>query len=86
MISTSSIIVITLVSVSAVAADVTVPSLTYPATECSRQDDSKFSNADWQRGIGGGVYFGAGPLLMDLAAAWAEDGSARVNFGLGVSF
>jgi outer membrane protein assembly factor BamA len=47
---------------------------------------SKFANADWQRGIGGGVYFGAGPLLMDLAAAWAEDGSARVNFGLGVSF
>ena len=48
--------------------------------------ESTFSNADWQRGIGGGVYFGAGPVLLDLAAAWAEDGSARVNFGLGVSF
>ncbi len=29
-------------------------------------------DADWQRGIGGGVYFGAGPLLLDLAAAWAR--------------
>jgi outer membrane protein assembly factor BamA len=47
---------------------------------------SRFKDALWQRGIGGGVYFGAGPLLMDLGAAWAEDGSARVNFGLGVSF
>jgi len=47
---------------------------------------SRFADAPWQRGIGGGVFFGAGPLLMDLAAAWAEDGSARVNFGLGVSF
>jgi outer membrane protein assembly factor BamA len=47
---------------------------------------SRFADTDWQRGIGGGVFFGAGPLLMDLAAAWAEDGSARVNFGLGVSF
>jgi outer membrane protein assembly factor BamA len=47
---------------------------------------SRFADTDWQRGIGGGVFFGGGPLLMDLAAAWAEDGSARVNFGLGVSF
>jgi outer membrane protein assembly factor BamA len=47
---------------------------------------SRFKDADWQRGIGGGIFFGAGPLLLDLAAAWAEDGSARVNFGLGVSF
>ncbi len=47
---------------------------------------SRFADTDWQRGIGGGVFFGAGPLLLDLAAAWAEDGSARVNFGLGVSF
>lgn len=47
---------------------------------------SRFKDADWQRGIGGGVFFGGGPVLLDLAAAWAEDGSARVNFGLGVSF
>jgi outer membrane protein assembly factor BamA len=47
---------------------------------------SRFADAGWQRGVGGGVFFGGGPLLMDLAAAWAEDGSARVNFGLGVSF
>jgi outer membrane protein assembly factor BamA len=49
-------------------------------------NEARFADADWHRGIGGGVFFGAGPLLMDLAAAWAEDGSARVNFGLGVSF
>ena len=49
-------------------------------------DGARFADTDWHRGIGGGVFFGAGPLLMDLAAAWAEDGSARVNFGLGVSF
>ena len=49
-------------------------------------DGGRFADTDWHRGIGGGVFFGAGPLLMDLAAAWAEDGSARVNFGLGVSF
>jgi outer membrane protein assembly factor BamA len=47
---------------------------------------SRFADTDWHRGIGGGVFFGAGPLLMDLAAAWDEDGSPRVNFGLGVSF
>jgi len=43
----------------------------------------EFVQSEW---INDGVFFGAGPLLMDLAAAWAEDGSARVNFGLGVSF
>ena len=47
---------------------------------------SRFKDADWQRGIGGGVFFGGGPVLIDLAAAWAEDGSGRFNFGLGVSF
>jgi outer membrane protein assembly factor BamA len=49
-------------------------------------NQSRFADADWQRGIGGGVFFGGGPVLLDLAAAWAQDGSARVNFGLGVSF
>jgi outer membrane protein assembly factor BamA len=48
--------------------------------------DARFKDADWRRGIGGGVFFGGGPVLFDLAAAWAEDGKARVNFGLGVSF
>jgi hemolysin activation/secretion protein len=47
---------------------------------------AKFADADWRRGIGGGIFFGGGPVLLDLAAAWAQDGSARVNFGLGVSF
>lgn len=47
---------------------------------------SAFKDAQWQRGIGGGVFFGAGPVLLDFATAWAQDGSARVNFGLGVSF
>lgn len=47
---------------------------------------SRLADARWHRGVGGGVFFGGGPILLDVAAAWAEDGSGRVNVGLGVSF
>jgi outer membrane protein assembly factor BamA len=40
----------------------------------------------FERGIGGGVYFGAGPLIVDLDVAWPETGKPRAHFGLGVSF
>jgi outer membrane protein assembly factor BamA len=40
----------------------------------------------FDRGIGGGVYFGGGPLVMDLDVAWPRDGNPRVHFGLGVTF
>ena len=39
-----------------------------------------------ERGIGGGVYFGAGPLVVDLDVAWPKTGKPRAHFGLGVSF
>ena len=40
----------------------------------------------WDRGIGAGIYFGAGPVIGDLAVAWPKHGSPRTTFGLGVSF
>jgi outer membrane protein assembly factor BamA len=40
----------------------------------------------FDRGIGGGVYAGGGPFLMDLDVAWPEEGRPRVHFGLGVTF
>jgi outer membrane protein assembly factor BamA len=40
----------------------------------------------FDRGIGAGVYMGAGPVIMDLDVAWPEQGNPRVHVGLGVSF
>jgi outer membrane protein assembly factor BamA len=40
----------------------------------------------FERGIGGGVYFGAGPLVAALDIAWPEAGKPRAHFGLGVNF
>jgi hemolysin activation/secretion protein len=40
----------------------------------------------FDRGIGGGVYFGVGPLVVDLDVAWPKTGKPRAHFGLGVSF
>ena len=40
----------------------------------------------FERGIGGGVYFGGGPVILDLDVAWPEEGKPRAHFGLGVSF
>jgi outer membrane protein assembly factor BamA len=38
------------------------------------------------RGIGGGVYLGAGPFIIDLDVAAPRQGSPRVHFGMGVTF
>ena len=38
------------------------------------------------RGIGGGIYFGGGPVILDLDVAWPRSGNPRAHFGLGVSF
>ena len=46
-----------------------------------RMGDQKF-----ERGIGGGVYFGATAFIADLDVAWPESGGPRAHFGLGVSF
>ena len=39
-----------------------------------------------ERGIGGGIYFGAGPFIMDLDVAKPQAGNVRAHFGMGVSF
>ena len=39
-----------------------------------------------ERGIGGGVFFGAAVFVLDLDVGWPEHGSPHVNFGMGVSF
>jgi outer membrane protein assembly factor BamA len=40
----------------------------------------------FERGIGGGVYFGIAALILDLDVAWPESGSPRVHFGFGITF
>jgi len=47
---------------------------------------ARLADQKWDRGIGGGIYFGGGPVIGDLAIAWPERGSPRTTFGLGVSF
>jgi len=46
----------------------------------------RLRDAEWERGIGGGIYFGGGPVVFDIAAAWSKQGTGRVHMGLGVSF
>jgi outer membrane protein assembly factor BamA len=40
----------------------------------------------FDRGVGGGVYFGIGPLMSNVDVAWPRQGSARGHFSLAVSF
>lgn len=47
----------------------------------ARYDDEKFD-----RGIGGGIYLGAGPFIMDLDIAKPRVGDVRAHFGMGVTF
>jgi len=47
---------------------------------------TQLADERWDRGIGGGIYFGGGPVIGDLAIAWPKHGSPRTTFGLGVSF
>jgi outer membrane protein assembly factor BamA len=49
-------------------------------------DGERMRDQRFDRGIGGGVYLGAGPVIADLDVAWPRDGRARAHFGLGVSF
>jgi outer membrane protein assembly factor BamA len=46
-----------------------------------RMGDQRF-----ERGIGGGVYFGAGPFVMDLDIAKPQTGKPRAHFGMGITF
>ena len=47
----------------------------------ARYDDEKFD-----RGIGGGIYLGAGPFIIDLDIAKPRIGNVRAHFGMGVTF
>jgi len=47
---------------------------------------ARMKDQQFDRGIGGGVYFGGGPVVMDLDVAWPEEGKPRAHFGLGVTF
>ena len=40
----------------------------------------------FERGAGGGIYFGVAAVGADVDVAWPEAGKPRVHFGLGVSF
>ena len=40
----------------------------------------------FDRGIGGGVYFGATAVTANVDVAWPETGKPRVHVALGVSF
>jgi outer membrane protein assembly factor BamA len=46
----------------------------------------RLGDQQFERGIGGGMYFGAGPFIMDLDIAKPQQGKARAHFGMGVSF
>jgi hemolysin activation/secretion protein len=46
----------------------------------------RLSDQPWDRGIGGGVYFGATALMLDVDVAWPESGSPRAHVTFGVTF
>lgn len=48
--------------------------------------DDRMGDQRFDRGIGGGVYAGVGPVVLDLDVAKPADGRIRAHFGLGVTF
>ena len=46
----------------------------------------RLGDQQFERGIGGGIYFGAGPFIMDLDIAKPQTGNIRAHFGMGVTF
>jgi outer membrane protein assembly factor BamA len=46
----------------------------------------RMGDQPFDRGIGGGIYFGIGPFMMDLDVAKPEEGRPRAHFGMGVTF
>jgi outer membrane protein assembly factor BamA len=46
----------------------------------------RLADQPWDRGIGGGVFFGASVLTLDVNVAWPEHGSPRAHVALGVTF
>ena len=47
---------------------------------------TRLSDQPWNRGIGGGVYFGAAVFMVEVDVAWPEEGSPRAHVSLGVTF
>jgi outer membrane protein assembly factor BamA len=47
---------------------------------------TRFQDQTFDRGIGGGIYLGAGPFIMDLDIAKPKTGNVRAHFGMGVNF
>ena len=48
--------------------------------------DERLGDQRFERGIGGGVYVGGGPFVLDLDVAWPEKPKPRAHIGLRVSF
>jgi len=46
----------------------------------------RLADQPWDRGIGGGVFFGASVLTLDIDLAWPERGNPRASVSLGVRF
>jgi len=46
----------------------------------------RLGDQQFERGLGGGLYFGAGPFIIDLDIAKPQTGKPRAHFGMGVSF
>jgi outer membrane protein assembly factor BamA len=47
---------------------------------------TRLADQRFERGVGGGLYFGAAVMMLDLDVAWPEEGRPRVHVGLGISF
>jgi outer membrane protein assembly factor BamA len=47
---------------------------------------ARWDDEPLDRGIGGGVYMGGGPFIMDLDIAKPRTGGVRAHFGMGVTF
>ena len=47
---------------------------------------SRWDDEPLDRGIGGGVYIGGGPFIIDLDIAKPRRGDVRAHFGMGVTF
>ena len=47
---------------------------------------ARYDDAPFDRGIGGGIYMGAGPFIIDLDIAKPRTGNVRAHFGMGVTF
>jgi len=59
---------------------------TFIDTGATWASGTRLADAGFERGIGGGVYFGVAAIIVDLDVAWPERGTPRAHIGLGVSF